>query len=82
VSDAEAAVARMTAMSPRARSFARDRLAKMSETLRGAGQESPLAGILADLIEDEIAGGFLVGYAARDEQTAVGRLPRPRSKRK
>jgi len=86
VTDAMERVARAAAVADRARVFARNRITEhVAERLHAeCGEVLTMSEALADvqLIEDEIASAFVMGWAARDDETAAGRLPRPRQKRK
>lgn len=73
-------VARAAAMAERAQSYSRDRMAELQRAAERGRGFMPIE--WRALVEIEISRAFVVGYAARDEQTAAGRLPRPRSKRK
>jgi hypothetical protein len=79
------AVARAAEQADRARTFAKQRLLNhISERLHMApGETMAMHEVVKDLelIEEELANAFIVGWAVRDEETAAGRLPNPRRKR-
>lgn len=70
-----AAVARAAGTAERAQGYAKERAAAIAAS---AGWVAPHE---IELIEIEVARAFIMGWAARDEETAVGRLPGPRRRR-
>lgn len=74
------AVGRAAAMAERAMSFAKDRMAAL-DGMRPEPGAYHLPAEWRAQIERELSNAFIVGYAARDEQTAAGRLPLPRKRK-
>lgn len=73
-------VARAAAMAERAQGYARERMSELQQAAGSSG--APFIPYeWRALVERELASAFTLGWAARDEQTAVGRLPGPKRKR-
>lgn len=73
-------VARAAEMADRAGLYARERMQELQSAAGNAG--TPFLPMeWRALVERELSSAFVVGWAARDEQTGSGRLPGPRKKR-
>lgn len=74
-------VARAAAMAERANSYARSRMAELQGAAGAAGTPF-VPREWRQLMETEISRAVTMGWAMRDEETAAGRLPGPKRKRK